>query len=345
MHKILIVRLSAMGDVAMLVPVVNNLAHQHPEVELTVLTRKHLTPLFDWTPTNVRTMGIDLNAYKGIRGLNKLYKELKQQQFDAVADVHDVLRTKYLRWRLRFSGVRIVVIDKGRADKKRLIGNAKDSQPLTPMTSRYAKVFEQLGLGLILKHESCFSTDNEDFSLLNNLYGEKKASEKWIGIAPFAAHEGKIYPLEKTHEVATGLAKNGCRVFLFGAGKKETEILAKWEEGDRIVSTCKKLGGLHNEMLLMSRLDAMLAMDSANMHIASIVGIPTISIWGATHPKAGFTPWMQPTEYIIQKDELTCRPCSIYGNKQCKFGDFRCLNLIEPSTVISKIWKAIKGEL
>ncbi len=345
MQKILILRFSAMGDVAMLVPVVNSLAQQHPEVEITILTRKHLTPLFDWTPANVRTMGIDLKAYDGISGLNRLYRELKTHKFDAVADIHDVLRTKYLRWRFRLAGTKTVSIDKGRNGKKRLIGNGMDSKPLTLMTTRYAKVFERLGVHVELLPETGFTTKGEDFTSLYTLYGEKPANAMWIGIAPFAAHPGKIYPLEKMRKVAEGLADKGCRIFLFGAGKEESEILKAWETDGRIVSTCGQLGGLHNEMLLMSMLDAMLAMDSANMHIASIVGIPVCSIWGATHPKAGFTPWRQNPDYFIQQTELRCRPCSIFGNKPCRFGDFRCMTLIEPDTIINKILQIINGEL
>lgn len=344
MRKVLIIRFSAMGDVAMLVPVVKCLATQHPDTEFTVLTRKHLTPLYGWMPDNVKTMGIDLNKYKKIAGLNRLYRELKAMRFDAVADVHDVLRTMYLRWRFRLGGAKVSVIDKDKASKKRLLGHGIDAKTLTLMTTRYAQVFHSLGLDVSLQALPCFSTQGEDFSLLNELYGEKKNGEHWIGIAPFAAHPGKIYPLEKMHQVAQELVKRGCRVFLFGAGKSEKECLSAWADGKDIVSTCGQLGGLHNEMLLMSRLDAMLAMDSANMHIAAIVGIPIVSVWGATHPKTGFTAWQQPISNIIQRAELECRPCSIYGKKPCQFGDLRCMALIKPEDIIDKIIQVIGKE-
>ena len=80
-------------------------------------------------------------------------------------------------------------------------------------------------------------------------------------------------------------------MLLFGAGKKEGDILQTWEntQPSTVLNVCGKMGGLKNEMLLMSQLDLMISMDSANMHIASIFGITTLSIWGATHPKAGFS--------------------------------------------------------
>jgi ADP-heptose:LPS heptosyltransferase len=90
------------------------------------------------------------------------------------------------------------------------------------------------------------------------------------------------------------------------------------------------------ELALMSQLDVMLSMDSANMHLASLVNIPVISIWGATHPYAGFKGWNQPIENCVQVD-LECRPCSVFGNKKCFRGDYACLVRIEPEQLIKKI--------
>ncbi len=337
--NILIIRFSAMGDVAMLVPLVHSLAVQYPHLHITLLTRKHLTPFYDWMPANVETIGVDLKQYKGIGGLNRLYKELKNKGFDAVADMHDVLRSKFLRLRFRMSGVRCVSIDKGRKEKKRLIGHGMQSGQLTPMVQRYADVVVKLGLSVKLDYSSAFDKAKEDISPLASVIPPKREKEKWVGIAPFAAHENKIYPLDKMKAVVKTIAEHkSVRVFLFGAGKKEKEVLEGWES-ERVMSVCGKLGGLHNEMLLMSQLDVMLAMDSANMHIASLVGTPVVSIWGATHPKAGFLPWNQPADNILQVDDLPCRPCSVYGNKPCQFGDLRCMNRIKPDSIINKLGK------
>ena len=77
-------------------------------------------------------------------------------------------------------------------------------------------------------------------------------------------------------------------------------------------------------------------MDSANMHLASLTGIPVVSIWGATHPYAGFMGWGQSLDNAIQLD-MDCRPCSIFGQKPCRLGDYPCLNNIKPETVVEKI--------
>lgn len=331
--RLLIMRFSAMGDVAMTVPVVHALATQHPELRITMATRSRFVPLFEWMPANVQVMGIDFEDTDGIAGLFRLYKKLREKGFDAVADLHDVLRTKYLRTCFRLSGTKVAVIDKGRTAKKHLLGNGQHAEPLKPMTERYTDVFRSLGLPTTLPAHSSIVPSGTSLASNRAIVGRKQEGDKWVGVAPFAAHVQKIYPLDNMQNVVNALADRGCKVFLFGAGKMETDTLKAWER-QGVVSICGKLGGLHNEMLLMSQLDLMLSMDSANMHIASIFDIPVLSIWGATHPKAGFAGYGQSADNIVQLD-LPCRPCSIYGQRPCRYGDLHCMN-ITPATIISK---------
>ena len=98
---------------------------------------------------------------------------------------------------------------------------------------------------------------------------------------------------------------------------------------------------LDEELALMSRLDLMIAMDSSNMHMAALTGTKVISIWGGTDPLTGFGAWMQPEDYSIRipVDELTCRPCTIYGKGECRRGDFACMNWLTPEMVFRKIEK------
>lgn len=326
-----------MGDVALMVPVVHSLASQNGDLRITVLTKQQNVPLFDWMPANVEVLGVDVKKVKGVTGLERLYQQLKQRRFDAVADLHDVLRTKYLRTRFRIGRVPVAVIDKGRKAKKALLGHGMDMDALQHTTDRYADALRSLGFDFKTDFERAFLPREENFAPIEKRVGRKMQGERWVGIAPFAAHEGKIYPLTRMRRVAEMLAGQGCRVFLFGAGQKERSVLESWQTTN-ITSTCGILGGLHNEMLLMSRLDCMIAMDSANMHLAALVGTPVVSIWGATHPKAGFTPWHQNADGIVQRSDLSCRPCSIYGNKPCLFGDLRCMD-ISPERIVERVLK------
>lgn len=338
--RLLVIRFSAMGDVAMTVPVLYTLAVQNPELRITMLTRTRFTPLYEWLPTNVQVKGIDLQKYDGIMGLTRLYKSLQNLHVDAVADLHDVLRSKYLRTCFSLSGTQIAVVQKGRKEKKALIGHGQEHPALQPMIERYADVFRSLGLTINLSQTFSPNLKCEDFSAIWTLTGKKVEGEKWIGVAPFAAHRQKIYPVDKMQQVVNMLAEHGHKIFLFGAGKKETDMLHTWEEAyeakspqaGKVICVRDQVEGLKNEMLLMSKLDLMISMDSANMHIASILGIPVLSIWGATHPKAGFRGYGQQASNEIQRD-LPCRPCSIYGKTPCLYGDLRCMD-IAPEAIV-----------
>ena len=93
----------------------------------------------------------------------------------------------------------------------------------------------------------------------------------------------------------------------------------------------------------MQHLDLMLCVDSSNMHLASLAGVPIVSIWGGTHPDVGFHPYGIKDENILQisREELPCRPCSVYGKEKCYRGDFACLTSISPTAVVEKILQRI----
>lgn len=349
-NHILIMRFSALGDVAMMVPVVWSLARQYPHLRITVLSKPFARPFFENIADNVGFMAADVKKeYHGVRGLNTLYRRLIAKHFTAIADFHDVLRTKFLRLRFDLSRHRVAHINKHRYGKRKLTaanGKILIQQPTS--FENYAEVLDKLGYPVKLEFTSIFPEGRGDWSLLNdnssnqnneNTIAPKKENEKWIGVAPFAAHAGKIYPLKKTEEIISKLHNQypNSRIFLFGGGEKELAVLDRWtQQYKRCTCVARAIKGLGKELILMSYLDVMVSMDSANMHLASLTGIPVVSIWGATHPYAGFMGWNQQESNAIQVD-LPCRPCSIYGNKPCMRGDLACLNNIEPDTVLKTI--------
>ena len=101
--------------------------------------------------------------------------------------------------------------------------------------------------------------------------------------------------------------------------------------------------GFVDEYALFSKCDVMLTMDSANMHLASLVGLKAITIWGATSPACGFLGYGQDASNDIQLD-LACRPCSIYGERDCRYGDYRCLSGIRPEDVAERVIAAVERE-
>lgn len=340
--KLLIIRLSAFGDVAMTVPVIDTLARQYRQLEITVLSRPFVAPLFAEMPANVRFKGVDVKQYRGLGGLYRLFGELKKEQYDAVADLHHVLRSRVLRTLFCLSGVRTAHIDKGHKEKKALVRpEHKVMRQLASSFSRYEDVFGKLGYPVKTDFNSIYGDGKGDASLFRAIIGMPDG-KPWIGIAPFAAHKGKKLPEATVAALTRELSAShpDWRIFLFGAGEAEQKLLEGWASGKPNVESLAGKLKLNQELALMSHLSVMVSMDSANMHLASLTGTPVVSVWGATHPFAGFMGWKQSTDNAVQT-ELPCRPCSIFGNKPCLRKDYACLTHITPRQIIDKIDKLI----
>lgn len=343
-QHILVIRFSALGDVAMTVPIVWAVAQKYPEVRITVLSRAFARSFFENLAPNVNFMEADLKGeYHGMKGLNKLYRRLAAKQFTHVADLHSVLRSNYLRLRFNLGHFKVAHIDKHRKMRHALVNSdmkKKVKQQLPTSFENYAEVFEKLGFPITENlFTSIFPPEGGDLTLLPDIFREKKENQLWIGIAPFAAHQGKIYPKEQMREVIRQLIANypNARIMLFGRGKDEDITFTQWiEEMPQCVFVSKHISAMQQELILMSHLNVMVSMDSANMHLASLVNTPVVSVWGATHPMAGFLGWHQKEKNIVQLD-MECRPCSIYGQRPCIHGDFRCMTCIKPELIVDKI--------
>lgn len=339
---ILVMRLSAMGDVAMTVPVLRALVLQYSEVKVTVVSRAFFKPFFDGLP-NVYFFAADVKGrHKGFFGLLKMYKELRRMRIYAVADLHNVLRSKIVTTLFKFRGKKTATIDKARAEKKALTrAENKVFKPLKPVTQRHAEVFEALGFPVDMS-APVFPEKQELTADVISVTGNKENA--WIGIAPFAQHRSKVYPADLMQEVITELAKTQNKIFLFGGGKAEIKILEGFAEtlGNVVVVAGKT--NLKQELQLISNLDVMLSMDSGNAHIAAMLGVKVITLWGATHPYAGFAPFNQPEDYALVSDreKYPLLPTSVYGNKKVA-GYEDAMRTISPITVVNKISEVLKG--
>lgn len=338
MAHILIIRFSAINDVAMTIPIIYSLATQYPQHQIMVLSKDIFAPLFEQLPDNVIFRGIDLRGeYAGLMGLGWLYNDLKEEKFDAVADFQNTFRSKYLRWRFYLTNCKTAHWNKEHRGQLRLIHRKhKVMVCQKSVFHRYTEVLEKIGYPVQLNFISLFGEKKGNIRHIFPLTGDKEG-HKWIGIAPFATHVGKIYPLSKEEQVIEQLTTHkDVKLFLFGRGQKEKEVLEKWEKKfPNVISTTGKLT-LSLELAFMSHLDVMLTMDSVYLYLASLVNIPIVSIWGATHPYAGYTEWRQRAVHTVQV-ELPCRPCSLSGNKRCLKGDYNCLQKITPDTIIKHI--------
>ncbi|MFT3995268.1 MAG: glycosyltransferase family 9 protein [Dysgonomonas sp.] len=341
MAKVLIVRMSSFGDVAMLVPVVHSVATKYPQDRFYVMTRRAFAPLFESLGFNVNVLIVDVNGkHKGVLGLFRLASRLLAMGFSHIADVHDVLRSKVIRAFFTIAGRKVSVIDKGRAEKAHMIATKQLEPPLKTTVERYRETFDRLGFPADLTFNSVLDFMPVSSPGLQSLPLEKKTG-RWIGVAPFAKHKGKIWPLEKMEKVISILSEEpNTTVILFGAGAEEKAILEEWNV--KYKNTLNVVGkmNLQQELVLISHIDVMLTMDSANMHLASLVRTPVVSIWGATHPSLGFYGFGQDLHNAVQID-LECRPCSVYGDLPCQRGDYACLIRIDEQTVINKIHQVL----
>jgi len=344
-------RLSAMGDVAMTVPVLRAFVQQNPEVKITVVSRPFFKPFFEGI-RNLSFFAFDeKQRHKGFFGLLRLFQDLKALHIDAFADLHNVLRSKVVRTLFALSGKKTAFVDKARAEKAALT-RAEDKvfKPLTTMFERHAKVFQELGFTVDLSSRIVGTTFPEKAVLSNDILKMLTENEKIpdfsgnkIGIAPFAQYDSKVYPLDLMQEVIYKLAENPeNKILLFGGGKKEIKLLNSLSKGkENVVVIAGKLK-FEQELQLISNLDIMLSMDSGNAHIAAMLGVKVITLWGATHPFTGFSPFNQPLENALVSDRnlFPKLPTSVYGNKIVE-GYEDAMRTISVESVIDKINSSI----
>lgn len=333
---ILVLRFSALGDVAMTIPVLQQLLEQHPQVRLTVVSQKMVAPLFATLP-RTRFVGINpAKEYPGTAGLFRLFRRIQQEgPFDAIADLHQVLRTQVLRQFFQWKGYRTAKLHKGRAARKALTRQyQKRREPLQPVVEKYAQVFADLGFPIqlirrkpVLAKPSLSATTQRYFAF----------HKRVIGFAPFAQHEAKRWNPEQSKLLTHALAEAGWQVLLLGAPGAEAHQLASWLDPALSIQVIAGVHSFEEELAIIAHLDTMISMDSANMHLAALYGVRVVSLWGATHPYAGFFGWELDPADIVQDEQLPCRPCSVFGNKACYRGDYACWRSITVSRVMDAV--------
>lgn len=323
MH-VLVIRLSALGDAAIMVPVLRNYAASNRDVNFTVAAPPLLEPLFEGMP-NVSFLGL-----KKRQSFIKLYKSMEAVGADTVVDLHHVNRVNralfLMRLRHLFTpGFHIYSLRKGRLSRWLFLHHWSRA-PRKPQYQRYSDVFLRTGL------KSGFEPQMPNAESSKSRLPDSKLT---VGIAPFSQHEGKVWPWEYVEQLVALLAGNGYRVLLFGSKEEapQLETLAdKWEGVDSVAGK----QSFAEELEKIKGLTLMVSMDSANMHFASALGVPVVSIWGATHPAFGFYGYGQDPDNALCA-HLPCQPCSAFGQKPCRFNDRRCLRAVSPERVFEKI--------
>lgn len=331
-----------MGDVALTVPVIRGVLEANPDAEITMVSNASFEPLF-FGIERLRFYGVKLKEYKGLRGLRQLFKELKQlENWDAIIDLHSVMRSWILGGFFKISGKKVFRINKGREEKADLVNKEKKKLvQLKHTTERYLDVFRASGTKGDVKSGPVLSSDPEAIERLKKFFVsnglEKKG--KWIGIAPFSVHRQKTWPKDKVKALIEQVSESGKNTIFLLGGPGESNALKELIGGNKNCWTMAGVFSLEEEIALMYELDVMLAMDSFNMHLASLCDTKTISIWGGTHHFAGFGPLNDNDKNIVEisPETLPCRPCSVFGSKPCHRGDWACLEQITVEEVSARI--------
>ncbi|MCY4779943.1 glycosyltransferase family 9 protein [Sphingobacterium sp. UT-1RO-CII-1] len=329
--RILVIRFSAMGDVAMVASVLQEFQQQNPRCEILVLTKSQFHSFFDKIP-NVHFFSISpQKKHRGLIGLWRLFRELKKLNITYVADLHNNIRSLILGFFFKITGHQVKTIDKGRKEKRQLV-KYKVLTPLKHTVERYADVFRNLNFNLHLTH-TLKKSQNQLPQSIPSILNEKKIK---IGIAPFAQHQYKVWCLKNWEFIFKEPSFNNYQFIIFGGGEKEKKIADLWVDNHNNVYNSIGEFNLQEELDLISHLNLMISMDSSGMHMASLVGTRCFSIWGTTHPSAGFLGYGQSIDDCIQVEHPQ-RPNSIYGNKPCDCDGTEAINLVPPTTVIDRI--------
>ena len=371
--RVAVVRLSSLGDVAMVLPMLYAACGRYPRTRFVLVTKKAFARLCAVRPDNLEVLAAETGPggrHAGLRGLLRLERDMAA---DVLVDLHDVLRTRILRTRARLRGKPVFVFDKARAAKRRLVnagaadsGTVKDPA-VSPTPLRYALALAAAGFPV--GGPVAVPTDPGVLDGTPSPAGGCTRVQPYIqptpdlplsiGLAPFAAHATKAYPWPLMQRTVRQLAAlPGVRLFLFGAPAEAAQLDELCREADAAnpdaadapaVNVASLRLGFAGEMALMARLNVMVSMDSGNMHLAAAVGTDTVSIWGPTHPAAGFGPTVcapGQRHIILGDDSCACRPCSVFGNKPCRIavadGIPCCMLAITPRAVTDAVASILK---
>lgn len=323
--KILVVRLSSIGDIVLTTPVARGLKLQLG-AEVHYLTRERFRPVLEANPY------IDvLHTIKS--SVAEAVPALKVARFDYLADLHRNLRTLQLKLAL---GVPGASFSKLNLEKWLLVRTKADYLPRLHIVDRYMATVHKLGVRYDGQGLDYFLPPDAGVDV-RALFEKKGYSGPWDGrFAAFAigaAHATKRLPAGQIAEVCRRLP---WPVLLLGGPEDQAtgEEVAR-QAGPHTVSACGDLG-LNQSASAVSQSALVVSHDTGMMHIAAAFRKPIVSLWGNTVPAFGMTPFYpdgMDLNITLEQAGLSCRPCSKIGFGRCPKGHFRCMTGQDPQVI------------
>ena len=322
----LIVRFSAMGDVIMSLFAVSALRKAYPGLRILIATKQKFAGFYREIPD---AEVLTLDGKGSLKSLFRLIGQAAREGAGYVADIHNSLRSRIIRICMRLRGAKVALFRKNRRKRASIKGRGLDIPPFRHNVLKFCDVFAELGFPV------ADPVPQRQRRPVPEVFGRKKG--RWIGYAPFASKAMKIYPEEKSRALVDLMSEEFDRVFIFCGPGRELDFAMEMEKAHPNVTAVFGRTDIWGELALMSNLDAVVTMDSSSMHLASLAGVPLVSVWGATHPAAGFMGYGYDIVKNCVQMDLPCRPCSIYGEGSCKYGDYRCFSGISPEMIMEKV--------
>ncbi|MDH4198802.1 MAG: glycosyltransferase family 9 protein [Spirochaetia bacterium] len=323
--NILVLRFSARGDVALCVPALREAVAIDKKINITFVSRPEFQPFFygierlQFIPIHVATEGSFIQLWRFARKVKRM------RHFDAILDLHGVYRTRILCFFLNLKTYRI---NKGRLEKWKMARRKnKVLIPLMHSVERYRRVFKDAGIPV--------KADNAHYLITPEKTGITPPSGIInIGIAPTSRHHLKEWPSENVAQVIALIKKNlSGEIYILGGPQEKDNLNAIFGE---IATVVAGKYSFSEDLEFIQHLDLVVSMDSANMHVAALVGVPVLSIWGPSHPYFGYAPLSKGSK-TVQLDYLNCRPCSINGSNPCLRKDHACMIEITPEQVFNEL--------
>ena len=317
--KILILRLSSLGDIVLTTPLLVALREKYPESRIDLVIAAEYESLAQVLPAVSRVHVF--NKRSGLRGLFGLRKQLREENYDHVLDVHNVLRTKILRQGL---GKHFFVIDKRTFKRWLLVKFKYDLLRDEPdVIGRYFEAAKELGV----------KDDGRPATLNANHVRDPKR----IAIAPGARHWNKRWPVEHYQVLGNMLLEKGYELTFYGS-MTESGLIEEIRNGLN-AGTHRSLAGeidLTDATHSLAKCSAAITNDSGLLHIAEAVGTPVVALFGPTVKQFGFAP-RAANAIVLEVEGLYCRPCTAIGSDVCPEKHFRCMREIEPERVIASL--------
>jgi heptosyltransferase-2 len=267
--------------------------------------------------------------------LFKLKREIKKKSYDVIFDLHNNLRSNYLK---HISGAgKIRSIRKEKVKQLLLVWlkiNRYDQ--VIPISERYLAVGKDFGVeddgkGLELYWNKKTIEEVNDKVIIKGF----ELKKQFIALAPGAGFFTKRWPLNKFIHLINLIQKREKKPIVIFGGNEDRKIGVELSKINNVIDFCGQLSLLETAYLT-SKSKMMVSNDSGLMHMATAVQTPVLAIFGSTVKDLGFFPYRSEAN-VIENSEISCRPCSHIGRHKCPKGHFKCMEDISPEQVYDKL--------